>query len=60
MPVLKIKNDSPDKELEFELEYQGSLTTHERLEMMFTMSRQLKELLLSYGHRKPIEVIKRT
>jgi len=60
MPVLKIKLDNPDEELEFELRYQGSLTTQERLEMMFKKSREIKELLLSYGHRKPVEVIKRT
>ncbi len=59
MPVLKTKGYDPDEELEFELEYQATLTTQERLEMMFSRSRELKELLVSYGHRKPVTVIKR-
>ncbi len=59
MPILKCKTDDPEAELEFELEYQRSLTTEERFEMMFAKSKQIKEMLLQYGHRKPVEVIKR-
>jgi hypothetical protein len=59
-PVLKLDPDAPseDRELEFELAYQGSLTTAERFEMMFRKSRELAEELLRRGYRKPSEVVK--
>jgi hypothetical protein len=37
-PILKIETDDEEKELEFELEYQLSLTTQQRFEMMFKKS----------------------
>jgi len=52
--------DDEEKELDFELAYQLSLTTQQRFEMMFEKSRVLKELLIKHGHRKPFEIIKRT
>ena len=57
--VLKIKGNNPKKELEFEIDFQSSLTTQERFEMMFKKSNQIKEQLLKHGHRKPFEIIKR-
>ena len=36
--ILKTKSDNPEKELEFELKFQLSLTTQERFEMMFQKS----------------------
>jgi hypothetical protein len=57
--VLKIKGNNPKKELEFEIDFQSSLTTQERFEMMFKKSNQIKEQLLKNGHRKPFKVIKR-
>jgi hypothetical protein len=59
-PVLKLDPDAPseDRELEFELAYQGSLTTAERFERMFRKSRELAEELLRRGYRKPSEVVK--
>ena len=57
--ILKLKRDNPKKELQFELDYQSSLTTKERFEMMFKRSNQLKETLIKNGHRKPFEIIKR-
>lgn len=57
--ILKLKRDNPKKELQFELDYQSSLTTKERFEMMFKRSNQLKEMLIKNGHRKPFEIIKR-
>jgi hypothetical protein len=59
-PILKIETDDEDKELDFEIEYQLSLTTQQRFEMMFEKSRIMAELLLKYGHRKPFEIIKRS
>jgi hypothetical protein len=58
-PVLKLEINDEEKELEFELEYQLSLTTQQRFEMMFEKSRFLAQLLLKNGHRKPFEIIKR-
>ena len=58
--ILKLDGDDPDRELEFELTYQLSLTTQERFEAMFRKSRAMAEMLLRNGHRKPFEIIKRT
>jgi hypothetical protein len=57
--VLKLKQNDPKKELKFEIDFQASLTTRERFEMMFKKSNQIKELLFKNGHRKTFEVIKR-
>ncbi len=59
-PILNLESNDEDKELEFELDYQLSLTTQQRFEMMFEKSQFLAQLLLDYGHRKPFEIIKRT
>lgn len=58
-PILKLEMDDAEKELEFELAYQRTLTTQERFEMMFRKSRELAEMLLKHGYRKPTEVTKR-
>lgn len=61
MPIFKASfhERSEDRELDFELEYQRSLTTAQRFEMMFRRSREIAEELLKRGHRKPVEVVKR-
>ena len=59
-PILKLDHDDPERELEFELEYQRSLTTEQRFEMMLMWMKYLNEMLEKYGHRKPFEIIKRT
>ena len=58
-PVLKLDRDDEVRELEFELAYQRSLTTEERFRMMFQKSREIAEMLIRHGHRKPFEIIKR-
>ena len=58
-PVLKLDRDDEDQELEFELAYQRSLTTEERFRMMFQKSREIAEMLIRHGHRKPVETVKR-
>lgn len=58
-PVLKLDRDDEERELEFELAYQRSLTTEERFRMMFQKSREIAEMLIRHGHRKPFEIIKR-
>lgn len=57
--ILKTKKNKHNKELQFEIEYQQSLTLKQRFEMMFKKSDLIKEMLLKNGHRKPFEVIKR-
>jgi hypothetical protein len=61
-PIIKLGQDEqdPDRELEFELDYQLTLTTAQRFEMMLRRSRQLAEELLKRGYRKPVEIIKRS
>jgi len=58
--VLKVKGDKPAKELQFELEYLRGLTTQERFALMLRRSREMTEVLLRHGHRKPVEIIKRS
>jgi hypothetical protein len=59
-PVLKLQDHDEDRELEFELAYQRSLTTQQRFELMFRKSREMKEMLLKHGYREPSKVIKRS
>jgi len=58
-PILKLKKDDPEKELEFELAYQRSLTTEERFKMMFKRSEEISKMLMANGHRKPHSILKR-
>jgi hypothetical protein len=58
-PVWKLDTDDEEKELQFELAYQRSLTTQQRFEMMFRKSREMAEILQRHGHRKPFEIVKR-
>jgi len=59
MPILKTKRNNEEKELDFEIEYQLSLTTAQRFKMMFKKSKEMIELLRKNGHRKPFEITKR-
>jgi len=58
--ILKVKGNSAKKELQFEINFQLSLSTQERFEMMFKRSNQIKEILIRNGYRRPVEIIKRT
>ena len=58
-PILKLDADDEEKELEFELAYQRTLTTQQRFDLMFRKSREIAEVLLRHGHRKPLEIVKR-
>lgn len=59
-PILKCDVDDEGKELEFELDFQASLTAAERFQMMFKKSEELKKMLIENGHREPDKIIKRT
>lgn len=58
--ILKLEPTERDeaKELEFELDFLGSLSVQERFDMLFETSRLLKEMLYRYGRRKPFEIVK--
>jgi hypothetical protein len=58
-PILKLDHDDPEKELAFELDYQLSLTTRQRFQMMIQRSNEVKRMLLRHGHQKPVEIVKR-
>lgn len=58
-PILKLDHDDEARELAFELDYQLSLTTRQRFEMMMRRSDAIKRMLLLYGHRRPVEIVKR-
>jgi hypothetical protein len=58
-PILKLDADDEDKKLEFELAYQRTLTTQQRFDLMFRKSREIAEVLLRHGYRKPLEIVKR-
>jgi hypothetical protein len=60
--VLKVSpgESSEEDELAFELAYQRSLSTAQRFEMMLARSRQIAEELIRRGHRKPVEIAKRS
>jgi hypothetical protein len=60
MPILKLEDDNENQQLEFELAFQRTLTTQERFELMFRKSREIAEVLLRHGYRKPVEIVKRT
>jgi hypothetical protein len=64
-PILKLDRDDPDRELEFELAYQSTLTTQQRFDMMFRRSRLMAEALARHetrtlGPRRPAEILKRS
>ena len=60
MAILKLTRDNPKREIHFELQYQLSLTTRQRFAMMLKKSAEIKKMLRSRGHRKSVEVIKRS
>jgi hypothetical protein len=61
-PIQKVSKraESEERELDFELSYLRGLTTAERFELMFRKSHEVAEMLLKHGHRKPVEITKRT
>lgn len=60
MPLLKIKGHDEEKEREFELMHQMSLTTQQRFEAMISLSIELIKLAIRHGYRKTPKIVKRT
>ena len=59
--ILILDKDNPEKEIDFEIEYQLSLTTQQRFKMMFERSRELAlRMIKKMDVEKAIAVIKRT
>ena len=58
--ICQLDHDDEDTAIEFELEFQSTLTNAERFKMMFEMSDRIKKMLIRNGHRKPIEIITRS
>jgi hypothetical protein len=58
-PVLKLREDDEEKELEFEPAFQRGLTTQQRFELMFRKSREMKAMLLKHGYEGPAEIVRR-
>jgi hypothetical protein len=61
-PILQVDPGQADEEveLEFELDYLATLTVAERFDLMFRRSREIQEMLLRHGHRKPFELVQRS
>ncbi len=59
-PIMLIKEPDEEAELDFELAYLRTLTTQQRFDLMFRKSREIAEILLKHGHRKPFEIVKRS
>lgn len=57
---MKCDRDDEARELDFELDYQLNLSVEERFRMMFQKSKETAEMLIRNGHRKPVEIIKRS
>jgi len=57
--ILALEKDDPERELEFELDFQASLTTQERFEMMFRRSREVAEHMSRDGYPKTPAIVKR-
>ena len=60
-PILKLDphEGAEERQLEFELAHQQSLTVAQRFEIMLHRSRELAAELLRRGHRRPVDVVKR-
>ncbi len=58
--VLKLNRHNTRKEIEFELRYLKSIPVKKRFEMMAKKTKEILSLLEQSGHRRPVEVIKRT
>ena len=58
--VLKLDRHNEKEEIIFELRFQMSLTTHQRFEMMFKKTEEMRKIPEKCEHRKAFEIIKWT
>ncbi len=57
--ILKLEQDDPKRELEFELDYLLSLTSEERYRLMLRRSSDAIERMIRNGPLRPVEIVKR-
>ncbi|MCK4941571.1 hypothetical protein KAS45_05715 [candidate division WOR-3 bacterium] len=57
--ICQLDHDDEDKALDFEIQFQSTLTTAERFKMIFYMSNLAKEILIRNGHVNPVEIVQR-
>ena len=60
MVVLKLENHDEEREIEFELAYQKTLTVQQRIDMLEERRKFFQQQILKYGYRRPTEVVKRS
>lgn len=58
--ILCLDHDDPEKELDFEVRFQLTLTTAERFKRMWTRSRQVAAMMAAYGHKKTPGITQRS
>ena len=58
--ILILDKDDPEKELEFELDFQLSLTPAQRYEMMDRLVRDGLEMIKRYGYKTSPPIVTRT
>jgi hypothetical protein len=58
--IYKCERDDDDAELEFELDFQASLTTAERFQMMLDRSEEIRMMLHRNGNIETPQIVKRT
>ena len=59
MPILKLKSADEEKELDFEIKYQLSLTFEERYQMMNEASEYLIKMMKAHEKGRAFQIIKR-
>jgi hypothetical protein len=59
MAILKLREDDEERELDFEIEYQLSLSFEQRLAMMLVESDRIAWTLIQSGQREPTALVKR-
>lgn len=57
---LAVDRENPEEELEFELDFLGSLSTAQRFELMLRKSREMADLLKAHGYGKAVPMLKRS
>lgn len=58
--ILKLDRDDPEKEIDFEIRYQMTLTTEEHFKRMISRSSQIAKMMAAHGHKKTPGMFQRT
>jgi hypothetical protein len=60
MAMLILDKNDEKREIEFELEFQRTLTLQERISMLEERRRFIQQQMSKYGNRRSFEIIKRS